>query len=157
MNQYIFIIHIMNLLLHFLHFFNTFQCIRCRNCTIDFVSYKCLFRSLIVRLWTGVVLDMLCLQKNRGRNWGIFDPNDFLKLFLKRMDFMSLALCMAIFNKKSHQAQDQECLTSNKNFHLQLILMSKNKPCCNSIHPYFGAMCAMPTILSLNKDVILRF
>ena len=25
--------------------------------------------------------------KNRGRNWGIFDPNDFLKLFLKRMDF----------------------------------------------------------------------
>ena len=67
--------------------FNTFQCIRCRNCTIDFVSYKCLFRSLIVRLWTGVVLDMLCLQKNRGRNWGIFDPNDFLKLFLKRMDF----------------------------------------------------------------------
>ena len=87
MNQYIFIIHIMNLLLHFLHFFNTFQCIRCRNCTIDFVSYKCLFRSLIVRLWTGVVLDMLCLQKNRGRNWGIFDPNDFLKLFLKRMDF----------------------------------------------------------------------
>ena len=90
MNQYIFIIHIMNLLLHFLHFFNTFQCIRCRNCTIDFVSYKCLFRSLIVRLWTGVVLDMLCLQKNRGRNWGIFDPNDFLKLFLKRMDFNQL-------------------------------------------------------------------
>ena len=32
---------------------------------------------------------MLCLQKNRGRNWGIFDPNDFLKLFLKRMDFNS--------------------------------------------------------------------
>ena len=27
--------------------------------------------------------------KNRGRNWEIFDPNDFLKLFLKRMDFSS--------------------------------------------------------------------
>ena len=25
--------------------------------------------------------------KSWGRNWGIFDPNDFLKLFLKRMDF----------------------------------------------------------------------
>ena len=46
------------------------------------------YENILIHLVASNMFVLISMfTKNWGRNWGIFDPNDFLKLFLNKMDF----------------------------------------------------------------------
>ena len=46
------------------------------------------YENILIHLVASNMFVLISMfTKNWGRNWGIFDSNDFLKLFLNKMDF----------------------------------------------------------------------
>ena len=53
------------------------------------------YENILIHLVASNMFVLISMfTKNWGRNWGIFDPNDFLKLFLNKMDFSTKAVVL---------------------------------------------------------------
>ena len=54
------------------------------------------YENILIHLVASNMFVLISMfTKNWGRNWGIFDPNDFLKLFLNKMDFSNESFFVA--------------------------------------------------------------
>ena len=59
------------------------------------------YENILIHLVASNMFVLISMfTKNWGRNWGIFDPNDFLKLFLNKMDFKVTNLVMTMWMRR---------------------------------------------------------
>ena len=62
------------------------------------------YENILIHLVASNMFVLISMfTKNWGRNWGIFDPNDFLKLFLNKMDFSCVGLPVILHSDRCPQ------------------------------------------------------